>query len=291
MLSEYCIYTLLSKRVGVCIIYPFLESSGLSARLKRHHEPEAQDGTQAKDLMGAWPESGRVRVLACVLVEANGMAWKSVRPDWTGRGWKGRRRSLSARKAPCSWDAIKVCTKPLSGSGWLWPSRCVSHLWGQFWKVHRGLRPVSRPWCTHQWACTPSHLPSSPFRKQIDISITAQAHGLGFPSEFSLRSVGPKWSALHMLPSSPADCPLGILLYQQRWPSWWYPHHVFVSVSPIWSEGWNTAWRHNRHPAFQAKMSSTDFDPSRVNLANADLRDVICYLQIGKNKYDGRLGT
>lgn len=37
-------------------------------------------------------------------------------------------------------------------------------------------------------------------------------------------------------------------------------------------------------------MAST-FDPASVDLATADPRDVICYLNAGENEYDGRLGT
>jgi zinc transporter 1/2/3 len=36
---------------------------------------------------------------------------------------------------------------------------------------------------------------------------------------------------------------------------------------------------------------STSFDPSNVDLVTADPRDIICYLTLGQNEYDGRLGT
>jgi zinc transporter 1/2/3 len=36
---------------------------------------------------------------------------------------------------------------------------------------------------------------------------------------------------------------------------------------------------------------SVDFDPSSVDLETADPRDIICYLTLGENEYDGRLGT
>lgn len=36
---------------------------------------------------------------------------------------------------------------------------------------------------------------------------------------------------------------------------------------------------------------SSDLDASNVNLETADPRDVICYLNLGQNEYDGRLGT
>jgi len=37
--------------------------------------------------------------------------------------------------------------------------------------------------------------------------------------------------------------------------------------------------------------SSLNFDPQTVNLDNASQTDVICYLQLGKNEYNGRLGV
>lgn len=36
---------------------------------------------------------------------------------------------------------------------------------------------------------------------------------------------------------------------------------------------------------------SLSFDPSSVDLETADPRDIICYLSLGENEYDGRLGT
>lgn len=37
--------------------------------------------------------------------------------------------------------------------------------------------------------------------------------------------------------------------------------------------------------------SDTSFDPSNVNLTSADPRDIICYLQLGQNDYNGMLGA
>ena len=37
-------------------------------------------------------------------------------------------------------------------------------------------------------------------------------------------------------------------------------------------------------------MSSTTFNPSDVDLSTADPAQVVCYLELGHNKYDGRLG-
>jgi zinc transporter 1/2/3 len=38
-------------------------------------------------------------------------------------------------------------------------------------------------------------------------------------------------------------------------------------------------------------MSSTDFDPNRVNLTTADPAQIICYLQLGQNEYNGKIGA
>lgn len=40
-------------------------------------------------------------------------------------------------------------------------------------------------------------------------------------------------------------------------------------------------------------MSSTlySFDPNNVNLDTADQADIICYLTLGENEYDGALGA
>lgn len=37
--------------------------------------------------------------------------------------------------------------------------------------------------------------------------------------------------------------------------------------------------------------SSSDFDPSSVNLDTASQVDIICYLGLGKNEYNGRFGV
>lgn len=36
---------------------------------------------------------------------------------------------------------------------------------------------------------------------------------------------------------------------------------------------------------------SADFDPANVDLDTADPRDIVCYLSLGVNEYDGRLGA
>jgi zinc transporter 1/2/3 len=38
-------------------------------------------------------------------------------------------------------------------------------------------------------------------------------------------------------------------------------------------------------------VSSPAFDPSSVNLDTASPADIICYLELGKNEYNGRLGV
>jgi len=38
-------------------------------------------------------------------------------------------------------------------------------------------------------------------------------------------------------------------------------------------------------------MASTNFDPNNVNLSSADPTEVICYIQLGKNEYNGSLGA
>jgi zinc transporter 1/2/3 len=38
-------------------------------------------------------------------------------------------------------------------------------------------------------------------------------------------------------------------------------------------------------------MAATSFDPYNVNLSTADPTQVICYLQLGSNKYNGSLGA
>jgi zinc transporter 1/2/3 len=38
-------------------------------------------------------------------------------------------------------------------------------------------------------------------------------------------------------------------------------------------------------------MLTTDFDPSSVDLTTADPAQIICYLQLGQNEYNGKLGA
>jgi zinc transporter 1/2/3 len=38
-------------------------------------------------------------------------------------------------------------------------------------------------------------------------------------------------------------------------------------------------------------MSSTGFDPNNVDLTTADPAQVICFIQIGQNEYNGSLGA
>ncbi|CAG8971863.1 hypothetical protein HYALB_00001975 [Hymenoscyphus albidus] len=38
-------------------------------------------------------------------------------------------------------------------------------------------------------------------------------------------------------------------------------------------------------------MSSSDFDPNRVNLSTADPREIICAMNAGENEYDGHIGA
>ena len=38
-------------------------------------------------------------------------------------------------------------------------------------------------------------------------------------------------------------------------------------------------------------MASTGFDPNNVNLSTADPAEVICFIQLGQNEYNGSLGA
>src|SRR5437868_14501723 len=38
-------------------------------------------------------------------------------------------------------------------------------------------------------------------------------------------------------------------------------------------------------------MASPDFDPNNVNLTSADPAQVVCFLQLGQNEYNGGLGS
>jgi len=38
-------------------------------------------------------------------------------------------------------------------------------------------------------------------------------------------------------------------------------------------------------------MSTEAFDPTSINLETADPREIICYLALGENEYNGRLGA
>ena len=38
-------------------------------------------------------------------------------------------------------------------------------------------------------------------------------------------------------------------------------------------------------------MATSSFDPNNVNLSSVDPAQVVCYLQLGKNEYNGSLGA